>query len=68
MHWLISFESILSLVFQWDMTKFYERFMDRGICDTGSFPGYYLTLPDIIPVISAASTDKSEVNLADLKL
>ena len=42
------------------MTKFPESFMDRKICLTESFPTLYFTLPDINPVISAASTDKSE--------
>ena len=32
------FESILSPVFQWDMTKFPESFMDRRISVTESFP------------------------------
>ena len=49
----ILFESILSPVFQWDMTKFPESFMDRRIGVTESFP-------DINPVKSATSTDKSE--------
>ena len=42
------------------MTKFSESFMDRRICFTESIPTLYFTLPDINPVISAASTDKSE--------
>ena len=45
---------------QWDMTKFPESFMDRIICVTENFPTSLFTLPDVNPVISVASTNKSE--------
>ena len=70
----ILFEGILSLVLQWEMTKFPENFMDRRISVTESFPTSYFTLPDINAVKSATSTDKSErkdlymLTLADLDL
>ena len=53
----ILFESILSPVFRWDLTKIVESFMDRRIGVTESFPTQYFTLPDINSEKSATATD-----------